>query len=94
MIKTVHGWSLESRSDRSIPKGQPLTYDFGVIAEKGDTPPRIEFAGAVHRVMARGDRRKEIFLLLLDNVDRPKLLEPAQVQKLPREDWLTGKAEA
>ena len=24
-------------------------------------PPRIEFAGAVHHVMARGDRREEIF---------------------------------
>jgi REP-associated tyrosine transposase len=24
-------------------------------------PPRIEFAGAVHQVMARGDRREEIF---------------------------------
>jgi putative transposase len=24
-------------------------------------PPRIEFAGAIHHVMARGDRREEIF---------------------------------
>lgn len=27
-------------------------------------------------------------LLLLDNVDQPKLLEPAQIQRLPATDWL------
>jgi hypothetical protein len=44
----------------SIPKGSAVAYDFGVIAKKGDTTSSIEFAGAVHHVMARGDRRKEI----------------------------------
>src|ERR1700680_3264417 len=34
-------------------------------------PPRIEFAGAVHHVMARGDRREEIFR---DDRDRGKFL--------------------
>ena len=34
-------------------------------------PPRIEFAGAVHDVMARGDRREEIFR---DDRDRGKFL--------------------
>ncbi len=34
-------------------------------------PPRIEFAGAVHHVMARGDRREEIFR---DDRDRSKFL--------------------
>ena len=28
-------------------------------------------------------------LLLLDNVDQPKLLEPAQVQQLPQAEWLS-----
>jgi len=34
-------------------------------------PPRIEFAGAVHHVTARGDRREEIFR---DDRDRSKFL--------------------
>ena len=34
-------------------------------------PPRIEFPGAVHHVMARGDRREEIFR---DDRDRLKFL--------------------
>ena len=35
-------------------------------------PPRIEFAGALHHVMARGDRREEIFR---DERDRSKFLD-------------------
>ena len=34
-------------------------------------PPRIEFAGAIHHVMPRGDRREEIFR---DDRDRLKFL--------------------
>ena len=34
-------------------------------------PPRVEFAGAVHHAMARGDRREEIFR---DDRDRSKFL--------------------
>ena len=35
-------------------------------------PPRIEFASAVHHVMARGDRREEIFR---DDRDRWEFLD-------------------
>jgi hypothetical protein len=28
-------------------------------------------------------------LLALDNVDRPNLLEPAQIQQLPQAEWLS-----
>src|SRR6202045_1558143 len=38
---------------------------------KMSRPPRIEFPGAVHHAMARGDRREEIFL---DDRDRSKFL--------------------
>ena len=34
-------------------------------------PPRVEFGGAVHHVVARGDRREEIFR---DDRDRGKFL--------------------
>jgi REP element-mobilizing transposase RayT len=54
-------------------RGQPLTYtyDFMVNREGVSRLPRIEFAGAVHHVMARGDRRDEIFR---DDRDRSKFL--------------------
>ena len=43
------------------PSGQPLTYDFGLIKEDGVTTSSDWFSGAVHHVMARADRREEIF---------------------------------
>ena len=52
-------------------RGQPLTYDISMVTEGVSRPPRIEFAGAVHHVMARGDRREEIFR---DDRDRWKFL--------------------
>ena len=64
-------------ADRSNPEGvqhrggQPLTYDLSVITENGVTISSGEFGGAVHRVMARGDRREEIFR---DDRDRWKFL--------------------
>ena len=65
-------------------RGQPLTYDFGVIKRRVSRPPRIEFAGGVHHIMARGDRREEIFR---DDRDRWKFLgylaEGAERYRMP-----------
>jgi putative transposase len=61
-MKNLSPWSPKPSG-----RGQPLTYDFSVIAEKGVTT----FAGAVHHFMARGDRREQIFR---DERDRWKFL--------------------
>ena len=58
-------------------------------------PPRIEFAGALHHAMARGDRREEIFR---DDRDRSKFLGYCRVvphaqQQFGRPDDSTNQGE-
>jgi hypothetical protein len=49
----------------------------------------LGFDRIVRELKARADSVKPgRVLLLLDNVDQPQLLEPAQIQRLPESDWL------
>lgn len=56
-------------------------------AEKIDTELQWERVLAELRRLADA-REPRRCLLILDNVDRPTLLEPAQTQRLPAADWL------
>ena len=51
--------------------------------------PELQFQRVLTELRRLADAREpHRCLLLLDNVDRPKLLEPAQTQRLPAADWL------
>jgi tetratricopeptide (TPR) repeat protein len=56
-------------------------------AEKRDSELQLQRVLAELHVLANA-REPHRCLLLLDNVDQPKLLEPAQSQRLPAADWL------
>jgi hypothetical protein len=48
----------------------------------------FQFERVLRELKKRADAARGRVLLVLDNVDQPKLLEPAQVQRLPQGDWL------
>jgi len=56
-------------------------------AEKHDSELQCQRLVTELRTLANA-REPHHCLLLLDNVDQPKLLEPAQTQRLPSVDWL------
>ena len=47
-----------------------------------------QFERVLRELKKRSDAVKGRVLIVLDNVDQDKLLEPAQVQQLPQADWL------
>lgn len=64
----------------------PLALEFNED-EKKDTDRQFQRVLAELRRLA-DTREPHRCLLLLDNVDAPRLLEPAQTQRLPAADWL------
>jgi hypothetical protein len=63
-----------------------LEFEF---TEKEKRDLDLGFARLLGELKQRADLAKPSrVLLLLDNVDRPKLLAPAQIRRLPRAEWL------
>jgi hypothetical protein len=48
----------------------------------------LQFERVLRELKKRADAVKGRVLIVLDNVDQAKLLEPAQIQQLPQADWL------
>jgi hypothetical protein len=64
----------------------PLAINFNAD-EKKDSERQFQRVMAELRRLADTNEPHRC-LLLLDNVDKPRLLEPAQVQRLPAQEWL------
>lgn len=67
-----------------------LASPLGLLQSDDDTrDPDWQFQRVLAELRRLADVRKpNRCLLLLDNVDRPSLVEPAQIQRLPAADWL------
>ena len=71
----------------SLAGARDLEFEFSET-EKGDLALSFErVLGELKKCAALAARPRA--LLILDNVDQPNLLEPAQVQQLPQAEWLS-----
>ena len=70
----------------SLQGARGLEFEF-TDDEKRD--PDRQFERVIRELKALADSQQpHLCLLILDNVDRPELLEPAQTKRLPAADWL------
>jgi tetratricopeptide (TPR) repeat protein len=83
--------ACENQTDLRVPLttlagARDLEFEF---TEEQKRDLELGFERVVRELKGRADSAKPgRVLLLLDNVDQPQLLEPAQIQRLPQCDWL------